>query len=74
MPGIFDRFLSRRRLAGLGAAFIAHWKAETGETFVIQQSRGGSSKPARAVFGNWIRAEQTHFADGGVFDQIHTKK
>jgi sulfate transport system substrate-binding protein len=26
------------------------------------------------VFGGWARAQKTHFADGGVFDQIYTKK
>ena len=23
------------------------------------------------VFGGWKKAQQTHFADGGVFDQIY---
>jgi sulfate transport system substrate-binding protein len=23
------------------------------------------------VFGGWTKAQQTHFADGGVFDQIY---
>jgi sulfate transport system substrate-binding protein len=23
------------------------------------------------VFGGWAKAQQTHFADGGVFDQIY---
>jgi sulfate/thiosulfate transport system substrate-binding protein len=23
------------------------------------------------VFGNWKNAQKTHFADGGVFDQIY---
>ena len=27
-----------------------------------------------AVFGGWTKAQKTHFADGGVFDQIYTKK
>ena len=27
-----------------------------------------------AVFGGWSKAQKTHFADGGVFDQIYTKK
>jgi sulfate transport system substrate-binding protein len=27
-----------------------------------------------AVFGGWAKAQKTHFADGGVFDQIYTKK
>jgi sulfate/thiosulfate transport system substrate-binding protein len=26
------------------------------------------------VFGGWTRAQKAHFADGGVFDQIYTKK
>ena len=27
-----------------------------------------------AVFGGWTKAQKTHFADGGVFDRIYTKK
>lgn len=27
-----------------------------------------------AVFGGWTKTQKTHFADGGVFDQIYTKK
>jgi len=27
-----------------------------------------------AVFGGWQNAHDTHFADGGVFDQIYTVK
>jgi len=27
-----------------------------------------------AVFGGWAKAQKTHFADGGVFDQIYTRK
>jgi sulfate/thiosulfate-binding protein len=26
------------------------------------------------VFGGWAKAQKTHFADGGLFDQIYTKK
>lgn len=26
------------------------------------------------LFGGWNKAQKTHFADGGVFDQIYTKK
>ena len=25
------------------------------------------------AFGGWVKAQKTHFADGGVFDQIYTK-
>ncbi|MFZ5522009.1 MAG: sulfate ABC transporter substrate-binding protein [Pseudomonadota bacterium] len=27
-----------------------------------------------SVFGNWQQAQKTHFNDGGVFDQIYTKR
>ena len=26
------------------------------------------------AFGGWAKAQKTHFADGGVFDRIYTKK
>ena len=26
------------------------------------------------VFGGWTKAQKTHFADGGVFDQIYSVK
>jgi ABC-type sulfate transport system substrate-binding protein len=26
------------------------------------------------AFGGWSKAQKTHFADGGVFDQIYTNK
>ena len=26
------------------------------------------------VFGGWAKAQKTHFGDGGVFDQIYTRK
>ena len=33
----------------VNAAFARHWKAKTGQTVVVKQSHGGSSKQARAV-------------------------
>ncbi len=26
------------------------------------------------AFGGWAKAQKTHFADGGIFDQIYTRK
>jgi sulfate transport system substrate-binding protein len=26
------------------------------------------------LFGGWLNAQLTHFADGGIFDQIYTLK
>ena len=33
----------------INAAFVAEWKAKTGDTLTIKQSHGGSSKQARAI-------------------------
>lgn len=41
--------VSREYYKELNPAFIAHWKAKTGETITINQSHGGSSKQARSV-------------------------
>jgi sulfate transport system substrate-binding protein len=41
--------VSRELFAGINAAFIPAWKAQTGETIAINQSHGGSSKQARSV-------------------------
>ncbi len=36
-----------------------------------RSSRRCSCSPSIEVFGGWTKAQQTHFADGGVFDQIY---
>ena len=37
-------------------------KFPKGKTFTLDET-----------FGGWTKAQQTHFADGGVFDQIYKK-
>jgi sulfate transport system substrate-binding protein len=39
----------RELFKDINPAFIAEWRAKTGETLVIKQSHGGSSKQARSV-------------------------
>ena len=34
-------------------------------------SRSSSCSPIDEVFGGWAKAQATHFADGGIFDQIY---
>ena len=41
--------VTREFYGDLNPAFIKYWKEKTGETIVINQSHGGSSKQARAV-------------------------
>ncbi|MDR3515809.1 MAG: sulfate ABC transporter substrate-binding protein [Azospirillaceae bacterium] len=40
---------TRELYSDINAAFIAHWKAESGETLTINQSHGGSGRQARSV-------------------------
>lgn len=40
---------TRELFQDYNAAFARYWKAKTGQTVIIQQSHGGSSKQARAV-------------------------
>src|SRR5450830_1197731 len=41
--------VARELYKDINPVFIADWKQKTGETLVIKQSHGGSSKQARAV-------------------------
>ena len=41
--------VSRELYKDINPAFIADWKAKTGETIVVNQSHGGSSKQAMSV-------------------------
>ncbi len=41
--------VSRELYKDVNPAFIAHWKAQTGETIAVNQSHGGSSKQAMSV-------------------------
>ncbi|MDP3673286.1 MAG: sulfate ABC transporter substrate-binding protein [Telluria sp.] len=41
--------VARELYKDINPAFIADWKKKTGETIIIKQSHGGSSKQARAV-------------------------
>ncbi len=41
--------VSRKLFQEINPAFVAHWKAQSGEQIEIKQSHGGSSKQARAV-------------------------
>ncbi len=41
--------VARELYKDINPAFVADWKAKTGETVVVKQSHGGSSKQARSV-------------------------
>jgi len=51
-------------------AFAKKWKAETGDTVVVQQSHGGSGKQARAVIDG-LEADVVTLALAADIDAIH---
>jgi len=53
-------------------AFAQHWKAQTGQDVVIQQSHGGSGKQARAVIDG-LPADVVTLALAGDTDALHTQ-
>jgi sulfate transport system substrate-binding protein len=50
-------------------AFADHWKKQTGETIIVQQSHGGSGKQARAVIDG-LEADVVTLALAGDIDSI----
>jgi sulfate transport system substrate-binding protein len=54
----------------LNAAFIRHWKENTGETVAIRQSHGGSSKQARSVVDG-LAADVVTLALAYDIDALH---
>jgi sulfate/thiosulfate transport system substrate-binding protein len=51
-------------------AFIADWKAKTGETLTIKQSHGGSSKQARAIIDG-LEADVATLGIASDIDVLH---
>src|ERR1700742_3256176 len=52
------------------AAFVKHWLGKTGETVVINQSHGGSSKQARAVIDG-LQADVVTMNQASDIDALH---
>ena len=40
----------------------------------MPRERSSAKSETRLIIGGWAKAQQTHFNDGGVFDQIYTRK
>lgn len=87
---IVDKVVDKRGTRDVAKAYIEYlYSAEgqdlAGKHFYRPTDPKVSAKYARQfpkielvkiddVFGGWSLAQKTHFADGGVFDQIYTKK
>lgn len=87
---IVDKVVDKRGTRDLAKAYLEHlYSAEgqdlAGKHFYRPTDAKAAAKYAKQfpkiellkvdeVFGGWTKAQKTHFGDGGVFDQIYTKK
>ena len=87
---VVDKVVDKRKTRELATAYLQYWyTAEAQEiaarNFYRPRDPGVAAKSGEQfvnvklvtiddVFGGWDKAQKTHFADGGVFDQIYGKK
>jgi sulfate transport system substrate-binding protein len=83
---VVERVAAKHGNAGLAKAYLEHLYSEEGQEVVARNFYRPRSQQAAArhaaqfpqldlftidsVFGGWRKAQKTHFADGGVYDQI----
>ena len=84
---VIDKVVDKRGTRALAQAYLEHLYTEEGQEIVARHfyrprlakvaSRHAAIFPAvilftiDEVFGGWQKAQKTHFADGGIFDQIY---
>ncbi len=84
---VVDRVARRRGTAAVARAYLEFLYSEQGQEIAARSFYRPRLAPVAArhagtfpkvelftideVFGGWTRAQATHFADGGVFDQIY---
>jgi sulfate/thiosulfate-binding protein len=85
---VVDRVVARKGTADVAKAYLDYLYSDEGQeiaarNFYRPRNRAIAAKYAdvfpkidlftlEQVFGNWKEAQATHFADGGVFDQIYS--
>jgi sulfate/thiosulfate-binding protein len=60
---------TRELYRDINAAFVAHWKKQTGETIVVRASHGGSGRQARSVIDG-LNADVVTLALAADIDEI----
>jgi sulfate/thiosulfate transport system substrate-binding protein len=61
---------TRELYVDVNAAFIKHWKAQTGQDVTIRQSHGGSGRQARSIIDG-LEADVATLALAGDTDALH---
>jgi sulfate transport system substrate-binding protein len=86
---VVDKVVAKRGTAEVAKAYLDYLYSDEGQdiagrNFYRPRSEAAAAKYAAifpkvelitidAAFGGWTKAQKTHFADGGVFDQIYAK-
>lgn len=83
-----DKVVKKKGTEAVARAYLEHLYSEEGQEIIAKhfyrpRSEAVAAKHANtfpklelvtiADFGGWAKAQKTHFADGGVFDQIYVK-
>lgn len=86
---VVDKVVDKRKTRQLAQAYLEYLYSEQGQEIAarhylrprlssVADRYASQFRPIQLfgveeVFGNWQQAQKTHFADGGVFDQIYAK-
>ena len=87
---VIDKVVDRRHTRAAAEAYLEHLYSPEGQEIAAKNFYRPSDEKVAAkyaaqfpkiglftvdqVFGGWAKAQKTHFADGGVFDQIYSTK
>jgi sulfate transport system substrate-binding protein len=87
---VIDKVVDRRSTRKQAEAYLNYLYTEEGQEIAAQNyyrptnekisKKYASQYPkvklitVEEIAGNWAKAQKTHFADGGVFDQIYQTK
>jgi sulfate/thiosulfate-binding protein len=86
---VVDKVVDRRKTRAVATAYLEYLYSEEGQEIAAKNyyrpTLPAVAKKYEAqfpkvslitideVFGGWAKAQKTHFADGGVFDQIYAR-
>jgi sulfate/thiosulfate transport system substrate-binding protein len=87
---VVDQVVKKKGTAAVAKAYLEYLYSDEGQEIIAKNFYRPRNQTVAAryaktfpqlelftideVFGGWTKAQQAHFADGGTFDQIYTKK
>ena len=86
---VVDKVVNKRNTRAVSEAYLNYLYSEEGQEIAARHYLRPKLESVAAkhkadfkaidlftvedVFGGWAKAQKTHFADGGIFDQIYAK-